>query len=113
MWKVLEKKGVRIAYIRSTNDIYEGTLTSVRMHDGVTDDFYITSGFHKGSTLSLYFFTVILDVLTEHIKELAPRCMLFANDVVLVDLMKELNERLEIWRQALEVYDFHVGGSKT
>jgi len=34
LWKTLEKKEVRIAYIRAIKDMYEGTLTSVRTHDG-------------------------------------------------------------------------------
>ncbi|KEH29601.1 transmembrane protein, putative [Medicago truncatula] len=37
-----------------------------------------------------------IDVLTEHIQELAPRCMFFAYDVVLLgELREELNGRLE------------------
>lgn len=43
-----------------------------------------------------YLFTLILDVLTEDIQELAPRCMLFAYDIILLRESKEdLNERLE------------------
>jgi len=69
----------------------------VRTQDGATEDFPITIGLHQGSTLSPYLFTLVLDVLTEHIQELAPRCMLFA----------------KTWRQALEAYGFRLSRSKT
>jgi len=76
--------------------MYEGASTSVRTQDGDTVDFPITIGLHQGSTLSPYLFTLVLDVLTEHIQELAPRCMLFADDVVLLgESREELNGRLE------------------
>jgi len=76
--------------------------------------FPITIGLQQGSTLSPYLFTLVLDVLTEHIQELAPRCILFANDVVLLgESREEVNGRLETWRQALEAYGFRLSRSKT
>jgi len=63
--------------------MYEGDSISVSTHDGSTDEFPITTGSHQGSTVSPYLFNLVLDVLTEHIQELAVRCMSFVDDVVL------------------------------
>ncbi|KAH1190454.1 putative protein arginine N-methyltransferase 6 [Glycine max] len=114
LWKALEKKGVRVAYIRAIQDMYDRVSTSVRTQGGESDDFPITIGLHQGSTLSPYLFTLILDVLTEQIQEIAPRCMLFADDIVLLgESREELNERLETWRRALETHGFRLSRSKS
>ncbi|KAL5166070.1 FHA domain-containing protein FHA2 [Glycine soja] len=77
-------------------------------------DFPITIDLHQGSTLSPYLFTLILDVLTEQIQEIAPRCMLFADDIVLLgESREELNERLETWKRALETHGFRLSRSKS
>ncbi|KAH1215748.1 Retrovirus-related Pol polyprotein from type-1 retrotransposable element R2 [Glycine max] len=94
--------------------MYDRVSTSVRTQGGESDDFPITIGLHQGSTLSPYLFTLILDVLTEQIQEIAPRCMLFADDIVLLgESREELNERLETWRRALETHGFHLSRSKS
>ncbi|KAH1210522.1 LINE-1 retrotransposable element ORF2 protein [Glycine max] len=114
LWKALEKKGVRVAYIRAIQDMYDRVSTSVRTQGGESDDFPITIGLHQGSTLSPYLFTLIMDVLTEQIQEIAPRCMLFADDIVLLgESREELNERLETWRRALETHGFRLSRSKS
>ncbi|KAL5153826.1 LINE-1 retrotransposable element ORF2 protein [Glycine soja] len=114
LWKALEKKGVRVAYIQAIQDMYDRVSTSVRTQGGESDDFPIAIGLHQGSTLSPYLFTLILDVLTELIQEIAPRCMLFADDIVLLgESREELNERLETWRRALETHGFRLSRSKS
>lgn len=45
LWKALEKEGVRIAYIRVIQDMYEGVSTRVQIQDEETDDFPITIDF--------------------------------------------------------------------
>ena len=84
LWKALEKKGVRVGYIRVIQDMYEGVVTSVRTPGGETTDFPIRIGLHQGSALSPYLFNIVLDVLTSSIQEEIPKCMLFADDIVLL-----------------------------
>ena len=48
-------------------------------------EFPVTIGLHQESVLSPYLFALIMDGLTTHIQEEVPLCMLFADNIVLVD----------------------------
>jgi hypothetical protein len=65
--------------------MYDNVVTSIRTSDGDTDDFHIKIGLHKGSTLSPYLFDLVMDEVTRDIGGDIPWCMLFMDDVVLVD----------------------------
>ena len=52
---------------------------------GDMEYFPIDIGLHQGSSLSPFLFTIIMDALTREIRDEVPLCMLFANDIVLID----------------------------
>ncbi|XP_070002725.1 uncharacterized protein [Nicotiana sylvestris] len=55
-----------------------------------------------------------MDVLTQHIQGEVPWCMLFADDIVLIDETRSgVNARLEVWRQTLESKGFKLSRTKT
>lgn len=56
-----------VSYIRTIKDIYDAAKTSVRTHDRATEDFPTTIGLHQGLTLNPYLFTLVMDILTQHI----------------------------------------------
>ena len=70
-------------------------------------------GLHQGFALSPFLFTLVMDELTRGIQEEVPWCMLFTDDIVLIDeTRKGVNVKLERWRHTLEVRGFRVTGSK-
>ena len=108
------KKGVPNRYIDIVKDMYDGVIASVRTTGGETSEFVITVGLHQGSTLSPYLFVLVMDELTRHIQEEVPWCMLFADDVVLIDETREgVNAKLELWRGVLESKGFRISWTKT
>ena len=77
--------------------MYEGAMTSVRTTSGETEEFPITVGVYQGSALSPYLFTLVMDELTNSIQKDIPWCMLFADDIVLVDETREgVNRKMEL-----------------
>ena len=114
MWWALEKHKVPAKYITLIKDMYNNVVTSVRTSDVDTDDFPIKIGLHQGSALSPYLFALMMDEVTRDIQGDIPWCMLFADDVVLVDDSRTgVNRKLELWRQTLESKGFRLSRTKT
>ena len=69
--------------------MYDGARTAVRTHEGQTESFPIIVGLHQGSSLIPYIFALIMDKLTGHIQDDISWCMLFVDDIVLIDETQE------------------------
>jgi hypothetical protein len=77
--------------------LYNNIVTSVRT-SGDTYDFPIEIELHQGSTLSPYLFALVMDKITWDILRETFWCMLFVDDVVLVDESQtRVNRKLELW----------------
>jgi len=114
LWRCLEKRSVLLTYMRVVEDMYDGVRTRVRTLVGDTGDFPIDTGLHQGSQLSPFLFTVVMDELTREIQDEIPWCMLFTDDIALIDEIRDgVNTKLEWWRDTLEAKGFRLSRSKT
>jgi hypothetical protein len=112
-WWALQKHKVSSKYITLIKYMYDNIVTSVRTSDGDTNDFPINIGLHQGSALSPYLFALVMDEVTRDIQGDIPWCMLFADDVVLVDESRTgVDQKLELWRRTLEAKGFRLSRSK-
>jgi hypothetical protein len=103
MWWALQKQKVSTKYITLIKDMYNNVVTSVRTSDGDTNDFPINMGLHQGSALSPYLFALVIDEVTRDIQGGIPWCMLFADDVILVNESRTgVDQKLKLWIQTLK-----------
>ena len=79
--------------------MYNGIVANVRTYRDITSDFSIIIGLHQGSALSPFLFAIVINELTRALQDEIPWCMLFADDIVLVDETSAgVNAKLELWR---------------
>jgi hypothetical protein len=65
--------------------MYINVMTCVIACNGKSDVFSIKIELHQRLVLSSYIFTLVTDEITKDIQRDIPWCMLFADDVVLID----------------------------
>ena len=99
----MREQGVPEKYVRLVKDTYDDARTQGKTSIAMTGKITVRVGLHQGSSLSPYLFDIILDVMGRCIKEQAPWCMLFADDIVRCSTRRAHVERkLEEWRRAME-----------
>ncbi|KAK3517653.1 hypothetical protein QTP70_014779 [Hemibagrus guttatus] len=114
LWYCMRKSGVAEKYVRVVQGMYERSRTVVRCAVGQTEEFKVEVGLHQGSALSPFLFAVVMDQLSEEVRQESPWTMMFADDIVICSESREqVEENLERWRFALERRGMKVSRSKT
>uniref|UniRef100_A0AAR2LU20 Reverse transcriptase domain-containing protein n=1 Tax=Pygocentrus nattereri TaxID=42514 RepID=A0AAR2LU20_PYGNA len=83
LWYCMRKSGVAEKYVRVVQDMYEDSETVVRCAVGVTNGFKVTVGLHQGSAFSPFLFAMVMERLTDEVRQEAPWTMMFADDIVI------------------------------
>ncbi|KAK3540863.1 hypothetical protein QTP86_002436 [Hemibagrus guttatus] len=103
LWYCMRKSGVAEKYVRVVQDMYERSRTVVRCAIGQTEEFKVEVGLHQGSALSPFLFAMVMDQLSEEVRQESPWTMMLADDIVICSESREqVEENLERWRFALE-----------
>ncbi|KAK3545034.1 hypothetical protein QTP86_033232 [Hemibagrus guttatus] len=114
LWYCMRKSGVAEKYVRVVQDMYERSRTVVRCAVGQTEEFKVEVGLHQGSALSPFLFAIVMDQLSEEVRQESPWTMMFADDIVICSESREqVEENLERWRFSLERRGMKVSRSKT
>ena len=99
----MRKSQVAEKYVKVMQDMYEDSIATVRCAVGMTEGFKVEVGLHQGSALSPFLFAMVMDRLTDKVRQESSWNMMFADDIVICSESKEQVERsLERWRYTLE-----------
>ena len=110
----MRKKGIPEALFRAVMSLYKGAMTKVKVGTHLSDEIKANVGVHLGSALSPLLFAIVIDVVTNEIREGMLQEILYADDIVLIaESMAELQETFYIWKSALERKGLKVNLVKT
>ena len=114
IWRCMRERNVPEKYVKLIQDMYRGCKTKVRSAVGESDSFNVDVGLHQGSALSPYLFLILMDVLTEGVRNEVPESMMFADDIVLcagreVDMTEYFTS---VWKQDTRIQELEEDGSQ-
>ncbi|KAK3543099.1 hypothetical protein QTP70_010645 [Hemibagrus guttatus] len=89
LWYCMRKSGVAEKYVRVVQDMYERSRTVVRCAVGQTGEFNVEVGLHQGSAPSPFLFAIVMDQLSEEVRQESPWTMMFADDIVICSESRE------------------------
>ncbi|KAK3511718.1 hypothetical protein QTP70_018911 [Hemibagrus guttatus] len=89
LWYCMRKSGVAEKYVRVVQDMYERSRTVVRCAVGQTEEFNVEVGLHQGSALSPFLFAIVMDQLSEEVRQESPWTTMFADDIVICSESRE------------------------
>ncbi|XP_068228009.1 uncharacterized protein [Palaemon carinicauda] len=103
LWRCMREKGVPEKYVRITKDMCERAEANVKSSIGLTESLPVNVRLHQWSALSPHLFYLVMDVVTQGIRDQSPWRMLFADDIILCSTRQEvLEEKLWKWIREME-----------
>ena len=93
MERAMRKKGIPKALVIAVLSLYKGARTKVKAGTHSSEESEVNVGVHQGSVLSPMLFAIVVDVVTNKIKEGISQETLYVYDIVLItESMAELHE---------------------
>ena len=114
IWWSLRRKGVLEREIKAIMEMYTNIETSVKVEYTRSESLYVKVGVHQGSIPSPLLFALVMDEVTNDIREGVVKEMLYADDIVLVgDNWEEVESRYTRWKKALQEKGMKKNVNKT
>ena len=110
----MRKRVIPEAMVRAVMSLYEGAKTRVRVGLELFEEFKVKVGVHQESALSALLFAIMVDMITESVRNGLMSEMLYADDLVLTsETMEGLRETFWKWKEAFESKGLKMNLGKT
>ena len=110
----MKKKGIPERMVKAVMSLYEEAKTRVRVGTELSEQFCVKVGVYQGSLLSPLLFAIVVDVITENVREGLMKEILYADGLVLIsETIEELREKFRKWKEAFESKGMNVNLGKT
>ena len=80
----MRKKKVPEAMVKAVMNLYDGVKRKAKVGSDLSDEFSVNVGVHQGSVLSPLLFAIVVDAVTEKVRDSSINEILYADDLVLV-----------------------------
>ena len=94
---VLRRTGVPEYLVNGVMSLYEGCKPAVLVDGELSSSFSVKVGVHQGSALSPLLFVMVMDVLTEDVRDGSLMELLYADDLVFFG--KSLNDVMDKYKR--------------
>ena len=110
----LRRKGVPKYLVNWVMSLYKGCKTAVLVDWELSSLFSVKVGVHQGSALSTLLFIMVIDVLTEDVRDGSLMELLYADDLVLCgESLNDVMGKYKRWKNAVEGKGLRVHVDKT
>ena len=110
----LKRKGVPEYLLNGVMSLYKGCKTAVSVDGELSSLFSVKVGVHQGFALSPLLFIMVIDVLTEDVRDASLMELLYADDLVLCgESLNEVMDNYGRWKNSVEGKGLRVNVDKT
>ena len=110
----LRQKGVSEYLVNGVMSCYKGCKTAVSVDRELSSSFSVKVGVHLGSALSPLLFIMVMDVLTEDVRDGSLMELLYPHNLVLCgESLNDVMDKYKRWKNAVEGKGLRVNVDKT
>ena len=114
LWRCMRKRYIPEVHIRLVQDMYQGATTCVKSKRGTSEHFEVGIGLHQGSALSPFLFIMLVDTISQDVRNELPWELLYADDLAIIDITStDTQNRLESWQKVLTDNGLKINVAKT